>query len=174
MNKEIPMADFSITQNIPVANHVYKFLVARYGTDHITASRKTFVGNLILSLHGRNMDVDRKKIGFTKIFRITVSERYYQKLGVHISTENAMLFNEQIDRSFREELFCHALINKKTEKKAVLKSIRDFLDVYDITEDDIKMDTLYRDFKRKKEDLKQNLHLISSHGTETELSVSVP
>lgn len=159
------MADYSITQNIPVANHVYKFLVARYGTDHIVASRRTFVGNLVLSLHSRNNDYRRKSTGFSKIFKVTVSESFYEKLGMHITPENAMLFNQQVDSVFREELFCHAIINNTTDKKKFLKSIRSFLDVYDISEDDIKLDTLYRNFKRKKEELEENLNLVSATGT---------
>lgn len=156
------MADFSITQHIPVASHVYKFLVARYGSDHIQASRKTFAGNLALSLHGRNPQENRSKPKFNRIFKVTISERYYLKLGMHISDENAWLFNEQVDRVFREELFCHALANKANDKKMFLNSIRNTLDMYGITEEDIRMDSLYRDFKRKKEALENNLNLIST------------
>lgn len=153
---------FSITQSIPVSDHVYKFLVARCGSDEIEASRSTFIGSLILSMHGRNPDVRLKKNNFTKLFKVTISESHYQKLGMHITSENAQLFNDLVDKVFREELYCHALLNKMGNKSLYLEAIRKFLEVYNITEDDIKLDTLYRDFKRKKDMLKGNLKMKAS------------
>lgn len=152
------MADFSITQHIPVANHVYKFLLKRCGTDTIEAKRNTFIGCLIISLHGRNADVRvSKKSNYTKLFHIKVPYQLYDKTGVHISQVNAQLFNDQIDKIFREEIFVHMMINKNQDKKHFLKSLKIFLDIYDITEEDIRLDTLHRDFKRKKEDLEAKL-----------------
>ena len=52
---------------------------------------------------------------------------------------------------FREELFTHLLVAKNLEKEKFFQSLRNFLEVYDITEDDIKYESLYRDFKRKKD-----------------------
>ncbi len=157
--------DYSITHNIPVADHVYKYLKKRCGTDHIIASRTTFIGSQILSLLTRNADLRPKKTDFAKIFKVTIPESLYGKNGMHISAENAQLFNVQIDKMFREELYIHLLILKSNDKKLYLKSMRGFLNVYDIGEDDIKMDTLYRDFKRKKDDMENNLNLTPTSGT---------
>jgi len=158
-------SDYSITHNIPVADHVYKYLKKRCGNDHIRASRTTFIGSQILSLLTRNADVRPRKTEFTKIFKVTIPESLYGKNGMHITSENAQLFNDQIDKMFREELYIHLLILKSNDKKLYLKSMRSFLSVYGITEDDIKEDTLYRDFKRKKEDMETNLNLTSTSGT---------
>lgn len=144
--------DYSITQNIPVADHVYKYLLHRYGTDHIKATRNTTIGSLVLSLQGRNKDKrPAKKSGFTKIFKATITEQAYNKLGIHLSEENAQLFNDQVDKMLREELYWHVTINKGQTNKMHINSIRSFMEAYDITEDDIKLDTLYRDFKRRRE-----------------------
>ncbi|MBW2962298.1 hypothetical protein [Mesonia aestuariivivens] len=152
------MADYSITQHIPVADHVYKFLLKRCGSDAIEASRTNFIGSLILSLHGRNTDVKYSKTrNFSKIFSIKVPYSLYDKTGVHISEVNAQLFNDQIDKLFRDEIFVHMLINKDQDKKHFLKSLKSFLTIYDITEEDIKLETLHRDFKRKKDDYEEKL-----------------
>ncbi|MBT0607629.1 hypothetical protein [Aequorivita echinoideorum] len=157
--------DYSITHNIPVADHVYKYLKTRCGTDHIKASRATFMGSVILSLLGRNQDVRPQKNDFRKIFKVDISESYYEKNGMHITPATAQLFNAQIDKMFREELYAHMIIVKSLDKKLFLKSMRTLLDVYQIDEEDIKMDTLYRDFKRKKDQLENNLNLTSTSGT---------
>lgn len=154
-----PLAEYSITQEIPVADHVYKFLVKRCGGDHIMATRNTHIGSLALSLHSRNLDYRGGKKVFTKTFKITINESHYDKSGMHFSPVNAQLFNDQIDKLFRDELYCHVLFNKNTDRKLFLKSIRIFLELYDIGEDDIKLDTLHRDFKRKKDELSENLNL---------------
>lgn len=154
--------NFSITQNIPVANHVYKFLVARCGTDSIEANRNGWIGSLVLSLHSRNTDILKRSTNYNKIFKVTISESYYQKLGMHISIENAQLFNDMVDKIFRDELYCHAILNRMDNKSLYLEAIRKFLEAYNITEDDIKLDTLYRDFKRKKEEINKNLNQIAS------------
>ncbi len=169
-----PLAQYAITQEIPVADHVYKFLVKRCGGDHITASRNTHIGSLAISLHSRNMDLRPSKKVFTRIFKITINESHYEKVGMHFSPANAQLFNDQIDKLFREELYCHVLFSKSIDRKLFLKSIKIFLDLYDIGEDDIKLDTLYRDFKRKKDELSENLNLTSTSGTKCATSQIVP
>lgn len=84
---------------------------------------------------------------------------------MHITAENAQLFNDQMDKMFREELYSHMIIWKSLDKKLFLKTMRSFLEVYGIEEDDIKTETLYRDFKRKKDSLEKNLNITSTSGT---------
>jgi len=169
-----PTVDFSITQHFPVADHVYKYLIKCCGGNHMIASRTTAIGNQVLSLQGRNYDVKPSNRKFRKIFSVTIPEHYYSKTGMYIDSINAQLFNDQVDRFFREELYRHMLMTNHTEKKHFMKSLRKFLEFYEIGEDDIKLDTLHRDFKRKKKDLEENLNLTSTPGTNFETSNNVP
>lgn len=154
------MSQYAITQHIPVANHVYKFLLKRCGTDHIKATRRNFIGSLLVSLHSRTDDLRKApKNDFKKMFHIEVPFHIYEKNGVYIDERKAYLFNTLMDDIFREELFVHAIIQKNQEDKLFLKTLRNFLDVYDITEDDLKLETIYRDFKRKKKQYENNLAL---------------
>lgn len=166
--------NFSITQNIPVADHVYKYLKVICGSDHIVANRSTYIGSLILSIQGRNYDVRMKKKRYTKVFKADISECYYEKTGLHITKENAQLFNDQVDKKFRDELYRNMLINDHLDEKHFVKSMRRFLAFYQIDEDDIKFDTLHRDFKRKKEELMRSFNMVSPSGTNCETSQSVP
>jgi hypothetical protein len=167
-------AEYSITQNIPVADHVFKYLEKICGSTHIDANRSTYVGSLVLSLQGRNYDVRVSKKKYTKIFKADISECYYGKTGMFITSENAQLFNDQVDKKFRDELFRMMLMNRHLDKKLFLQSMRSYLDFYGITEDDIKIETLHRDFKRKKDDLLANFNLVSPAGTKSESSQFVP
>ena len=169
-----PPAVYSITQNIPVADHVYKYLRKLCGTDHIEANRNSYVGSLVLSLQGRNYDVGVSTHKFTRIFKAQVNECYYSKTGMFITSENAQLFNDQIDKKFRDELYRYMIMNRHLEEKLFMKTMRAYLDFYDITEDDIKLDTLYRDFKRKKNDILDNFNLTTPAGTKMETSEFVP
>ena len=176
MSQNLPssLVSCSITQNIPVANHVYKYLKVICGTDHIVANRSSYIGSLILSIQGRNYDVRCSKKKYTKIFRAEVSEAYYGKTGLVITRENAELFNDQVDKRFRDELYRNMLINDHLNEKLFLQSMRRYLDLFDINEDDIKIETLYRDFKRKKDDILANFNTFSPSGTKCEISQFVP
>lgn len=154
------MADFTITQNIPVSNHVYKYLKYRYGSDHMVATRETVVGGIVLSMLNRNNDIRHvSKKSYEKVFKVMIKEEKYLRNGVHIDTRYAQLFNDTVDKMFREELFCHVMINKFSSNEQFNQGIRNFLKVYDITEEDIKYETLYRDFKRKKDNIQTRLLL---------------
>jgi len=174
MSQITPPVDSSITQNFPVADHVHKYLVKICGNDHIQATRSSWVGSLILSLHGRNGDVRLSNKKFTKLFKANINECYYDKIGMLISKENAQLFNEQVDKKFRDELFRMMLMNRELDEKHFIKSMRAYLDFYDITEDDIKIETLHRDFKRKKDELLSNFNIHTPAGTKCEVSQIVP
>jgi len=151
-------ADYSITEHLPVSNHVYKFLVKRCGSDVFVAHRNTFIGNVILSSLGKSTDVRiGSSVNFTKIFNVVIKDHYYLKNGVHLSFKNAKVFNNMIDLLFREEMFAQIIILHEANNTNFVELIKNYLKAYDITEDDLKLDTIYRDFKRKKEKLQQKL-----------------
>lgn len=151
-------ASFFVTNHIPVPDHVYKFLLKRCGTNHITATRHTFIGSLTLTLLTKNNDV---KVSSTpnssKIFKVDIHEQHFKKLGHSFTSRSAKLFNDQIDAMFRDELYYYAILNKVNNKKLYAQSIRAFLEMYDITENDIKIETLIKGFNRKKSKIETNL-----------------
>ena len=151
------MADYSITEHIPVADHIYKYLVKICGSDTFVANRTSIIGNIILSSLGRSSDVNFRKSKFTKVFNIVINEHYYLKNGIHLSFKNAQVFNKMIDIQFREEMYRYLLISDINSTTDFYNGIKNYLKLFDITEDDIKLDTLYRDFKRKKENIVSKL-----------------
>lgn len=69
---------------------------------------------------------------------------------MHLHPNHAVIFNDIIDGMFRDEIYKSAIILKNKSENKILKSLREHLEMYDISEDDIKLDSLYRDFKRKR------------------------
>lgn len=151
------IADFSITETIPVADHVYKFLVKRTGSDTYVAERTDIIGNIVLSSLGKHHDLGLTKNKFTKTFKVVIKEDKYLKCGVFLGVKSGQVFNRMIDQLFRDELYHHIQMNANNEKEKCLEGIRNFLAVYDITEDDIKLESIYRDFKRKKSKIESRL-----------------
>lgn len=144
--------NFSVQINIPVSDHIYKYLIAKCGQLPFTAVRGHFVGSVVLSMLSRNDDVRHEsKKKYTKVFKVTVKEESYLRNGVFIDLKCAKVFNDLMDSMFREELYNHVRLNKLHHNIKYIECIRNFMLVYNITEEDIKEETVYRDFKRKKQ-----------------------
>lgn len=149
--------DFAITEHIPVSDHVYKFLIKRCGSDTYVATRNDIIGNLVLSSLGKNSDIKISKSKYTKVFNIVIREYAYLRNGVHLGMKSGQVFNKMVDKLFRDEMYFHVSANAVNSKEQHLEGIRKYLKIYDIEEDDIKLESIYRDFKRKKEEFQTNL-----------------
>jgi hypothetical protein len=145
-------SDYSITETIPVADHVFRYLVHKYGSDTILAKRSDIVGNIILSSLNKNSDLDISRKKFKKSIKVVIKDYQYLKNGVFVSVKKGQVFNTLIDKMFRGELYSHCFMNKELHDDAYIKIIRQFLDVYNISEDELKVASIYRDFKRKKKE----------------------
>lgn len=142
---------YSITHQLPVSPHVYKYLTATCGSDHIKASRKSWIGNLVLDIQTKDFKYKPLTSKMDHIFKVTITEHDFNHLGTNITPKSAKVFNKTIDMIFREKLYEHALIANRINGIPIMKYLEGSLEIYDITEDDLKFDTLYRDFKRKKD-----------------------
>lgn len=152
----------SIQLQIPVANHIYKYLQIKCGIKPFVATRNTFVGSVVLSILNKNDDIRQEsKQQHQCVFKVEVKEENFIRNGVFIDQRTAHVFNDLIDKMFREELYCHIIINKVNQKTQYLKCIRSFMAIYNITEEDIKEETIYRDFKRKKDQIEERMNIAS-------------
>tara|TARA_R110002096_G_C14661308_1_gene727995 strand:+ start:1465 stop:1926 length:462 start_codon:yes stop_codon:yes gene_type:complete len=143
-------SDYSITETVPVANHVYKYVIGINGSDTIIAERSDFIGNIILSSLNRNTDLSISRKKFKKSIHIVIKDYQYLKNGIYIGLKRGQVFNNLIDKMFRREMYSHCFMNKEIHDDKYLQNMRKFLEIYNINEDDIKLESLYRDFKRVK------------------------
>ncbi|CAL2105498.1 conserved hypothetical protein [Tenacibaculum sp. 190524A02b] len=135
-------------KNIPVSKHVKKFL-NYYFPEPYTLMPGDFLGTIFIVLFkkGYRTSVVKKA---EACFQINVKKNYLQRFGRVIPWENAVAFNKAIDDIFRKQLFNYMDLNRKLDKDFAKTSMVQFLEEMNITEDDINYDSLYREYKRKK------------------------
>jgi len=132
----------------PVQPHVYKYLQSKVG-ESMTVSKKDFWGNLILDILSK-----RYTSPVTQpeelVYPVEISMRYMTEYGVFIDSRTVKKFNTQIDNLFREEMRTHVFINYEKNSIPKDRALKQFLDYFNISEDDIKFETLKKDLVRSK------------------------
>ena len=139
-----------ITIQIPVSLHVKKFLLSWYGEGYIL----NLHDSLGKAVHG----LLRKKINTVR-GTLKMQEPYYtihipmskaEKEGCVIHPNNLYLISEQFDKYFRDIAFSYVMIHSAIHNGQQKEGLREVLTAFNMTEDDISLDSLYRDLKRKK------------------------
>jgi len=154
----------SITIHIPLKPYLYKFLIKKYGTE-FEADHKSSLGVFIKEL----IDNEYRKEGYIKsgdLFPITIPKVMVEKVGFSFPPSKFYVFENWVNRLFQEQLFEYVRItieNKlfkevyarqrkvddaENRRHGTLKIISQFLRSYDITEDDLKRDSIYREYTR--------------------------
>lgn len=133
--------------NFPVKPHVYKYLQYKVG-EKLVVSKLDFFGGMVLDiLTKRYSDLEAVSDKYT--FPVEISLSYMEKMGVYIDNKVVKKFNNRVDTMFREEMRGFANINFSANRTPKEASLKQFLFQYNIDEDDIKFETLLKDFKRK-------------------------
>jgi hypothetical protein len=85
---------------------------------------------------------------YSDVLRITVSEKYWEERGPIMSVQSEWHFNKFVLQDFNDE-FYNYVRNRIGPKGTINKAIRSFLDMYDISEDDLSFKTIQRAFQRR-------------------------
>ena len=147
-----------VTKEIPVSPHIRKFLEYYFGTTY-TFSKNDFLGKLIISVFRkgfRREEVIKSKDTYT----VKILPRQLGLIGNHIEWSDAVYINKGVDDIFRNLLFFHIDMMRKTDKNNAFDTLLQSLYEFRITEEDINFDSLYRDYKRNCRYKKTNLRLI--------------
>jgi hypothetical protein len=147
-------------KKIPVAKHVKKFLIY-YFPEPYTLSYNDFIGPLICGLMKRGFRTDVVKRGEAS-FEVAFKDDQLKRLGKVIVWDQVIAFNKAVDDIFRKQLYSHMDLNRKLDENFARKSMVQFLVEMNITEEDIDYDSLYRDYKRKKNYAKTTIENIGS------------
>lgn len=138
-----------ITLEIPVKKYVKKYLISKYGDSH-QISKNTLLGLLTLELLEKDFDPNDYPIKFDAIYSVIITERYVYGKGFSISSDKLNVIGSSIDRLFREDLFAHVDRVLISTTLNALDIIRDFLDYYKITDNELKLESIYKAYKRHK------------------------
>lgn len=130
----------------PVQSHVFKFINKKCG-DKLVASRQDFFGSVVLDLLNKRSSV-MPGVTYEHSYPVEVSLHYMLEAGVFISGPVIRKFNHRVDKMFREEMRTYVSISNTTNEIKKDEALRQFMNHYNITEDDIKFETLKKDLIR--------------------------
>ena len=140
------LPEFIMSQivSIRLRPHTFKYLKAKLGQPY-RLSLHDDLGHLIwAAIMAGKMPDDSGKL--TQEFRVILPNHLHLTGDPHkVQTD----LDRIVDGIFRQNLFDHLIIfggGDRQYKDLMLE----FLDYYDISEDELSLDTLYRDFMRKK------------------------
>lgn len=138
---------------IPVKSHVLKYLQKKYGTTH-RVSKKTFLGLLLLELiHKKVHPPQRKKPEL--FYKLEIPEYYFNTRGFQLDDDKAVFLSACLERLFMEEFRQFVDMQLAQGLLNAFQSVVKFCHFYDISEDDIKVESLYRNYQRySDEDIK--------------------
>lgn len=139
-----------ISISIPVERHVHKFLVKRYGETHI-ATQTTFLGMGVLQAlteeHERPYLAPDKKMAYSAKYNVAIPDRYFNSHGHTVSCNNLQHLGIAMGKYFIETMYHHLDMQVAKNKKAQTE-MKLFLEFHNITEDDAKLESLYRAYQR--------------------------
>lgn len=137
---------------IPVAPHVKKYLTTIYG-DYYTLSLDDALGILLHAIITRKTSFDNTPKNTTKLscsFEFKFSLSIFQKFGFTFEPKDYFYIGKMLDKYFREKMYEYAIINSVNNNINCKRSMKEFMDFFEITEEDVDLESLYRDFKRQK------------------------
>jgi hypothetical protein len=136
-----------IVISIPVKNHVKKYLVKRYGSIH-QVSKKTFIGLFLLQLLEKNISKPEKGIKKAFFYDIEVPEYYFNTKGFNVDANKLAVLSICLEKLFIEEFY--SFVDNELAKGDVTakKAIKLFFSIYDLTENDLNQDSMYRNYQR--------------------------
>lgn len=142
---------------IPTYQYLRKFALHRYKstTGRIQISKRRFVGLLLLSqLQKKNYQSEpAAKSCYNSKIVVDISEYYMKVGGIHMDVKNVDNFNNLLKFEFEENMYDHLLMVLVDNKNAIIEQeILKFLTFYNISEDEIKMESVKKDFYRWRQD----------------------
>lgn len=146
--KQIIMSEkATIIVHFPVKPHVYKYLQKKCG-EKLVVSQGDFFGGLVLDLLSRK-PCSLQGVSDEFTFPVEISMRYLREVGIFFDDKIIRKFNNRVDDMFRQEIYSFVLMNYDLYNTPKERSLKHLLNHYSITEDDIKFESLVKDYKRK-------------------------
>ena len=133
---------------IPVKPHVKKFIEVKYGQTH-TLTTKSYLGLLLFNVLDKNaqpLDHDFKSFGDQ--YEIKISRQYLYEHGYNVSPVKRQFLSLCMERLFIEEFYEFVDIHVSSIGFGAAKSIRLFLEKYNLTENEINYETMYKKYQR--------------------------
>ncbi|WP_417365532.1 hypothetical protein [Flavobacterium beibuense] len=135
-----------IRVSIPVEPHVLKYLNQRYGAAH-TVSLRSFIGKEVIEALQKNYEKPDMKLDRVNLYTLFIPEFYFKKRGHSVARNTRQHLGISMGILFDENMCSYLDIQVSKGKKA-LPELKAFLRFHNITEDDVKVETLYKVYQR--------------------------
>lgn len=133
---------------IPVKPYVKKYLIGRYGKQH-TITKSSFLGFLVYDRLNKDFDPKTEYKGLDDVYEVELTNWVFKSQGHSVSKNQLLAIGHALYLLFREDCFEY-VESEQTKAGNATKALKEFLNKYEIREDDLKFETIYRDYKRKK------------------------
>lgn len=139
-----------VSVHIPCKVHVKKYLIGRYGAKH-TMSKKSLLGTILFHLLDKNCPkANFQSDDYKHKYDIMVPEYYFNTRGFEIGTKKKQYLALCFEKIFFEDLMQSIEIAVSKYHQKPIVAIRMFLENYNISENDVNFDSIYRQYQREK------------------------
>lgn len=141
---------------IPVKTHVKKYLIARYGIQH-TITKNSLLGLMVFNQLSKNFSPAKNQITGADVYEVHLTDWCFKNVGHSIDVATLNALGKALELLFREDLHEYVKQQLLKQEKATA-AIKEFLKNYDVTEDELKFESVYKDYKRKHDSIKADKH----------------
>ena len=140
----------TVAVHIPCKVHVKKYLIGRYGPNH-TMSKKSLLGMILFHLLDKNCPKANIQLEeYKQKYDIIIPEFYFNSRGFDIGYKKKHYLALCFDRIFWEDMLQNIELASSEYHVKPIEAMRKFLKKYNITENDVNFDSLYRQYQRDK------------------------
>lgn len=137
-----------ISISIPVKPHVKKYISLRYGTEH-TLTKKSLLGILIFNiLDKKTKKPDRGFLDYKEKYVIQISRQYFYESGFSITLKKRRFLAICLEKLFIEDFYSYVDIAVSKMNYTAVEAMRVFFAQYEISEDEVKFYSMYRQYQR--------------------------
>jgi len=133
--------------HFPVKPYLHKYLTHKFGPN-FTYSKTSILSPVIKAVLTENVSSDLMGFEDSELYEVVIPQHYFNKNSISFSVNKTYQFNNDVDHIFREELFQFMVLNNEIYGIKFRTSFRDYLKKFDITENDVKYETLLKHFQR--------------------------
>lgn len=141
-----------ITLHLSVPRYVKKILEFKYGDDY-KAREDTLLGMVVLNSLQKKSErnyIYKRQNPDIAYFSMKVGIDKASRTGFQINHNKARQISKAIERDIREKLYNEAMTNEMNFGVEFRATLQNFLDLYDITEEELSYETIRKDFNRWK------------------------
>lgn len=158
----------TIQLNIPLRTFLRKYLVQKYG-DYHCVSKSSWLGIYLLDLLDKQYRKVKANINNESYYTVSVPSTVIKEIGFDISAPKLKHLSDMIYKVFLNDLYSYIAVSIGSElkyynqthesinKQNIYQAINQFLKHYEISEDELSADTLYKSYQRHVKSDKGNL-----------------